>query len=311
MFFAMRRVVPLLLVLLCFLPFRLEATVWTPDNLPMVHLQDVRRYVCNPDGVLSPAAVDSADAMLRAIEQEKGVESVVVVVRRLEGGDPYEFGITLGRKYGVGDREKRTGLVVVLSTEDRAYYILTGYGLEATLPDAICRRVENRVMVPRLKQGDWDGAVVETVRALCALIRGDASLVPDKAGADDDESPWMALPVAIVFLVFMGLIFGLANRHNPRRCPKCRHYDLQPVSSKRYRDAAGRWKKQTVWRCAHCGYTEIRDEDAPPPGVNAGDFFPPFFIGGGLGRGFGSGGGFSGGSFGGGGFGGGGAGGRF
>mgnify|MGYP000106838020 CR=1 FL=1 len=45
-----------------------SVTVWTVDNLPMVHLQDARRYVCDPDGLLSVAARDSADRMLARLE---------------------------------------------------------------------------------------------------------------------------------------------------------------------------------------------------------------------------------------------------
>lgn len=48
-----------------------SVTVWTVDNLPMVHLQDARRYVCDPDGLLSVAARDSADRMLAVWNRQK------------------------------------------------------------------------------------------------------------------------------------------------------------------------------------------------------------------------------------------------
>ena len=89
--------------LLCLLLLSLTSTLlratWTPETLPMVHLADARRYVCNPDGLMSAAAVDSTDAVLHRLEREKGIESLVVIVRQIEGGDPYEFGMALARKY--------------------------------------------------------------------------------------------------------------------------------------------------------------------------------------------------------------------
>ena len=42
--------------------------VFTPDNLPKVHLLDRTKYVCNPSGILSQAATDSIDAMLYQLE---------------------------------------------------------------------------------------------------------------------------------------------------------------------------------------------------------------------------------------------------
>ena len=71
--------------LLWLILFGLTATLlraaWTPETLPMVHLADARRYVCNPDGLMSAAAVDSTDAVLHRLEREKGIESLVVIVR--------------------------------------------------------------------------------------------------------------------------------------------------------------------------------------------------------------------------------------
>ncbi len=304
----------LLLGLLAVLAVGLHAA-WTPETLPMVHLADARRYVCNPDGLLSAAAVDSTDALLARLERTKGIESVVVVVRRIEGGDPYEFGMALGRKYGVGSRKQNTGLIVVISTEDRRYHILTGRGLEGTLPDAICKRVENRVMVPYLRSDDWDAAVLESVKALCGYIDGDPELRADKRDdSDDGKALGAAIALAVVIAVF-AFVYTRRGRGGMRRCPRCGKSTLHATHARMVRCPDGRTVRQVTWQCDHCHYIEIRDEDDNDR-FNGGAFLPPIlFLGGLRGSGFGhyggGSGGFSGGSFGGGSFGGGGAGGNF
>ena len=69
-------------IIAAFLLFPLQAQekVYTVDNLPKVHLQNKMQYVCNPAGILSQAACDSIDAMLYALEQQTGIETVVAVV---------------------------------------------------------------------------------------------------------------------------------------------------------------------------------------------------------------------------------------
>ena len=101
---------------------------WNAESLPMPHLSDERKYVSNPDGVLSSQAVMTVDKMLYSLEKEKGIETVVAVVKQIEGDDPYQFGMNIARKYGVGSKSQRTGLIIVLATEDRSYQILTGNG---------------------------------------------------------------------------------------------------------------------------------------------------------------------------------------
>jgi len=47
-------------------------TVYTPDNLPKVHLQDKTRYVTDPDNILTPEARNHMDQMLYQLEQKNG-----------------------------------------------------------------------------------------------------------------------------------------------------------------------------------------------------------------------------------------------
>lgn len=301
----------LIFLLLMLLPAALYAGGWTPENLPMPHLQDARRYVCNPDGVLSAAAVDSTDALLARLEKDKGIETVVVAVKHLEGDDPYAFGMELARRYGIGSKEQNTGLIVILATEDRSYQILTGRGLEGTLPDAICRRIENRLMVPALKQGDWDTAIVRTMQAIDGHLRGDHSLL--SAEDDDEADDLMAALLALGFILLMvGAVASFASyRSSHRRCPRCGKKKLRRTKAHLIR-VDGKRKVRTHWHCTHCGHEEVRDEDAPRDGgLHGGIWVPPLVMGGGTRGGGGFGGGFSGGSFGGGSFGGGGSGGRF
>ena len=48
--------------------------------------------------------------------------------------------------------------------------------MEKYLPDALCKRIENRVMVPHLKRGDWDNAILNTVDAISEVLSGESEL---------------------------------------------------------------------------------------------------------------------------------------
>lgn len=303
------------------LPLAVWGEGWTPESLPMVHLADRTRYLCNPDGVIAPAYVDSVDAVLRRLEDSVGVQSVVVVVKHLEGDDPYSFGMELGRRYGVGQKGLNTGLIVILATEDRSYQILTGEGLEATLPDAICSRVERRVMMPYLKAEKWDEAVYETVKALAAYAEGDDTLAGAGAGGGETRSNKRTknlLSNLVALVIVLVCVFpSLQRKRTRRRCPKCGGKGTLRRQSETRVTVGGRRKLRTVWVCKQCGHREVEDRNEPPDtgyGTRRRGFGPIFMGGGLMGGGYGgSSGGFSsgGGSFGGGSFGGGGAGGRF
>lgn len=285
----------------------LYATKWSAQSLPMPYLQDERKHVCNPDQVISLAAEDSINARLYALEHEKGIQAIFVAVEHIDGDDPYTFGMELGRKYGIGSKNN-TGLIVILASKDRSYYILTGNGLEGTLPDAICRRIENRTMVPLLQEGKWSEAMAETARDIDRYIRKDPTLF-NNDNEEDDEPMELSL-VALAFVLTIGIgSFAFTRFKRRKRCPQCGHYPMKNLSRKRVRNiSSNKFYIRVERQCPKCGFKKTDFEDDIPSQNNAGGLFPPPFIGG---TGHSSGSSFGGGSFGGGSFGGGGSGGRF
>ena len=282
----------------------LQAKKYTVEEIPMVHLQDRTRYVSNPDGILSPTTVASMDSILYALEQKTGIQTLVVVVTGIEGSDCFEFAHQLGEKYGVGEKERDNGLVILLSTEERCIQFATGYGLEGVLPDAICKRIQNRYMVDHLAKDDWDTGMIEGIRAVNGYLDGSMENI-----GDDEEDLTPIFIFGTFILGGIGLVGYGVWRSN--RCPKCKKHKIQRIASRTLSRTNGYIVEETTYLCQNCGHTFTRKSQSVDPnfrGPRGGG--GTIFMGGG---GFGGrgGGGFRGGSFGGGSFGGGGAGSRF
>ena len=167
----MKKLTALLFLCLC-LSLWAQAKVYTPDNLPKVHLQSKYRYLCDPEGILSPAATDSIDRMLYRLEQQTGIETVVAVVPSIGQAECFDFCHELLNSWGVGKKGKDNGLVILLVTDQRCIQFYTGYGLEGVLPDAICKRIQTQTMIPYLKDGQWSEGMVAGIRATCARLDG-------------------------------------------------------------------------------------------------------------------------------------------
>ena len=297
----MRKLLFILSLLAC---LSLQAKEYTIKEIPMVHLQDRTRYVSNPDGILSASAVATMDNILYNLEQNTGIQTLVVAVTGIEGGDCFDFAYRLGKEMGVGQKGRDNGLVILLSTDERCIQFATGYGLEGVLPDAICKRIQSRYMLEAFSQGDWDTGMVEGIRAVNGYLDGSM----ENIGGDEEED---MLPLYIFGAFFLGGL-GLTGFAvwNQNRCPKCKKHKIQRISSHTLSRANGFITEETTYLCQNCGHTFTRKTKSSDPnyrGPRSGG--PTIFMGGG---GFGGrGGGFSGGSFGGGSFGGGGAGSRF
>ena len=300
----MKRLTALLFLCLA-LPLWMQAKVYTPDNLPKVHLQNKYRYLCDPEGILSSAATDSIDRMLYRLEQQTGIETVVAVVPSIGQAECFDFCHELLNSWGVGKKGKDNGLVILLVTDQRCIQFYTGYGLEGVLPDAICKRIQVQAMIPYLKDGQWSEGMVAGIRATCARLDGS---MENDSGTGEEDSLWPVF-VFLGFIVF-GIIAVILAVRAASKCPKCGKHKLQRVSSQVVSIHNGVKTEEVTYLCRHCGHVVTRRERHGSDNYRGGRGGGPVIFGGG---GFfgGGGGGFSGGSFGGGSGGGGGAGSRF
>ena len=294
-----------LLILFLFVYMFGQAKEYTIQEIPMVHLQDRTRYVSNPDNILSPSVVATMDSILFALEEKTGIQTLVVAVTGIQGGDCFDFAYQLGKEMGVGQKERNNGLVILLSTDERCIQFATGYGLEGIIPDAICKRIQNRYMIPYLGKDDWDTGMIEGIRALNGYLDGSM----ENMGTQEEED----LTPLYFFLAFIiggiGLIIFSVWYNN--RCPKCKKHNIQRISSHIISQINGYKIEEVTYLCQHCGHSfkrrhkSIDSNHRGPRGGNT------IFMGGGSFNHGSFGGDFGGGSFGGGSFGGGGAGSRF
>lgn len=294
----------------------LVAKEYKVEEVPMVHLQDKTRYVSNPDGILSAEAVSTMDAILRQLEEKTGIETLVVAVEEIEGGDCFEFAYQLGKQNGVGKKEADNGLVILLVRGERCVQFVTGYGLEGHLPDAICKRIQERTMFPLLREGKWDEGMVAGIQSVNGFLTDYDEWQASETDEESEELLTVFIGFAGLILLFFLICYAVVRAQT--KCPQCKKYGLQRSQTRLLSKKNGVKTNEVVYTCKHCGHTVVKreqEEDDNYTGFGGGGSLGgPFIFGSGRGGSFhggGFGGGFGGGSFGGGSFGGGGAGGRF
>ena len=186
---------------------QVAALDWDADNIPMVHLQDARRYVSDPDGIMSPAMRDSTDSYLRRLEKEAGIQTVFVIVSHVKNGDAFRVAEDIGNKYGVGDRKTRRGLVVVVAVDDKKYFIAPGNGLEGDLTDVDCDDIAQACIVRNMRAGDVDEAMLSTAKAVYNKFKTGKTGIE---GVSDDGVHDVVI-VILFLVVFFWIVWAKIN----------------------------------------------------------------------------------------------------
>lgn len=283
-------------------PLSMSAKSYSPKDVPMVHLSDKTRYVCDPDGFISRDAIFKMDSMLAHLEQQTSSQVAVVVVESIENGDCFDFAYNIGQLNGVGKEKLDNGLVIALSIKDRCVQFATGYGLEGDLTDALCKRIQTNYMNPYFSKDQWTEGLINGVTATCQFLEGNLEVVDAEPEPNNDGLVFLFLFLVMIVLVVISYI------KNTPKCPNCGTRSYVCVRNELVLNSFDHRVYEKTYKCKKCGHIRKQKETVVVNYVapGAGYYGSRGGFGGGMG-GFGSGGG----SFGGGSFGGGGAGSRF
>jgi uncharacterized protein len=82
------------------------------------------------------------------LRRKTGAQFAVVTLKSLEGGQIDDFANKLFKKWGVGEKGKNNGIMLLVAMQDRKARIEVGYGLEPILPDALAGRVLDEQLFP-------------------------------------------------------------------------------------------------------------------------------------------------------------------
>src|SRR5262249_17734495 len=141
--------------------------------------------VVDQAGILTRSTRDGLTEMLAQFEQATRQQVVVVTLSSLQGYPIEDLGYQLGRKWGIGQKGKNTGALLIVAPNERKVRTEGGYGLEGTLTDAASRAIIEREILPNFRNGDLDGGVVAGTAAIVTLLGGN----PSVGGASPSAQP--------------------------------------------------------------------------------------------------------------------------
>lgn len=168
--------------------------------------------------LIEPATRAQLTQELQAHEQATGEQLVVVTLADLQGATIEDFGYQLGRHWGIGQKDKNNGALLIVARDERKLRIEVGYGLEDRLTDAQASVIINQVITPAFKTGQFSKGISDGVSAIL-LVLGGTPLDESAAvyGGDAEQSDFVERhPLLFIFLVmlfilaiFIGQLLGI------------------------------------------------------------------------------------------------------
>ncbi|PPQ39178.1 uncharacterized protein SAMN06265338_105210 [Rhodoblastus acidophilus] len=179
------------------------ATLAQAQNLKFPELTG---RVVDQANVLSPDSRRAVESKLADLENRSSIQFVVATLASLQDQDIETFANLLFRKWGLGEKTKNNGVLLLVAPKERKVRIEVGYGLEGVLTDALSKLIIVNGVAPRFKAGDFAGGIDRGVDDVISILTTDTSewqKKPDLRQDSPDSLFNAILPFLIVALVIL------------------------------------------------------------------------------------------------------------
>ena len=226
-------------------------------------------YVNDYAGLLSAEDAANIESLFADLKQEHGIEATVVTIDTTGDETIESFAINLFNTWGIGDKAKNNGVLLLVAVEDREVRIEVGSGYENSQNEAM-QEVINEHILPSFRNGNFSKGLYKGAQAIMgkltdAIPSGESR--PAQSSSTDSNFLENINPIVLIGggLATLGAASVGAKqymRYRKRRCPDCQTdmVRLDEVSDDMYLDSGQKLEEllnsidYDIWQCPNCNY---------------------------------------------------------
>ena len=182
---------------------KLEVPAAPPLERPII---DQTESLANED-------IDRIAQLINAERQKKSFQIGVLMIPTLGSDDSLEeYSLKVARQWGIGDKKKSNGVLLLIAKNDRKMRIEVGNGMEGSLTDARASQIIRNTIAPKFRSGDYAGGVEAGVKRIIDAAEG-----RNLSDNDMDGESIVSMLFIVIFITIIVIAILKGNGSNGRR----------------------------------------------------------------------------------------------
>lgn len=183
-----------------------DSDLFPPKPEPAVYVHDYA-------GWLDASQQKALEYKLRRYWDSTSTQIVVMIRRDIGDYDKASYAFELGKRWGIGRKDKDNGIVMLIKSEppDRGIFIATGYGVEGALPDITAAQIVRNTMSPYFRQQQYYEGIDAGINDIIKALRGEHKR--DLSEEGDDTALIVVLLVFLTVLLLFGFLLYRAKKN--------------------------------------------------------------------------------------------------
>lgn len=163
------------------------------------------KYINDYVGVVEPEYVQKIISVGKELEDKTTAQVTAVIIDSLQGITIEEYAVELFRRWGIGQKGKDNGVLLLVAINDRQMRIEVGYGLEGAIPDGKAGRIRDEYIIPYFKEGDYSKGIYYGYLALAKEVAKEYNV--ELTFDVDAELPKSSSAVAETIVIVLIVVF--------------------------------------------------------------------------------------------------------
>jgi uncharacterized protein len=161
------------------------------------------RLVNDFTNTLSSQETEALEKKLLEFNDTTSTQIAVVMINSVDGYPVESYAFELGEKWGIGNKGKNNGALLLVVLQDRKIFIATGYGLEGSLTDALCIRIIENDIKPFFKEGRYYEGINAGVTKMIDAVKGEYKDTSPRRKKSGGKFPAILFVLIVLFLIFI------------------------------------------------------------------------------------------------------------
>ncbi|MGL5380228.1 TPM domain-containing protein [Clostridium sp.] len=191
--------------------FSFSIFVFAADN---IETPTSYKYINDYVGIMDNESSKNIISIGKELEDKTGAQAVVVIVDSTKDVPIEDYANKLFRSWGIGQKGKDNGLLILLALNDRQWRVEVGRGLEGAIPDALSNRIMESIAKPNFKEENYAKGLTESYSTFSDSIANEYGVTLNKSlnislPAESGSSSGGGIAISIiVVLILLDLIFN-------------------------------------------------------------------------------------------------------
>ena len=198
-------------------------------NIPQVPKKQSSVY--DYSGLLSLSEARSLEQKLIRYSDSTSTQIVVIVINSSKGEDINYLAANWGEKWGIGQKGKDNGVLLMLAKEDRKFAIQVGRGTEGSLTDLMSKRIIESRIIPEFKKGDYYKGLDKGTDGVFEVLTGEFKENRKRKSKKEGNDFSGVLSFIVILILFITLRNKGGGRNGGRRSGSGALLDILILSS--------------------------------------------------------------------------------